>query len=149
MRDNYARTLLRDQGLVISMRYEGRFRRAKGFPFARPCRRKSSLRNTPDYHVERNAPRGHGSTWGWLAKLARLSPVLSRRLLAQEIEQQRNDLLRLLLLYPVPGAVEQLTADHAGADLLRAFESARRLVDAPVARAADKDRWPVARAPGK
>src|SRR5712675_931168 len=79
----------------------------------------------------------------------RLSPVLSRRLLAQEIEQQRNDLLRLLLLHPVPGAVEQLAADHAGADLLRAFESARRLVDAPVAHSADEDRWHVDRAPGK
>jgi hypothetical protein len=65
-------------------------------------------RDKPDYHVERNAPRGHGSTWGWLANLARLSPVLSRRLLAQEIEQQRDDLPRLLLLHPVPGAVEQL-----------------------------------------
>src|ERR1700751_6157680 len=92
-------------------------------------------------HVERNAPR--------LAKLAGLSPVLSLRLLAQEIEQQRDDLLRLLLLHPVPGAVEQLTADHAGADLLRAFESARGLVDAPVAHAADEDRWHVDRAPGK
>jgi hypothetical protein len=28
--------------------------------------------------------------------------------LAQEIEQQRDDLPRLLLLHPVPGAVEQL-----------------------------------------
>ena len=37
-------------------------------------------------------------------------------------------MLRLLLLHPMPGAVEQLAADHAGADLLRAFESARRLV---------------------
>src|SRR3954468_12605921 len=95
----------------------------------------------------------HGDTAqrgaGWLAKLARLSPVLSRRLVAQEIEQQRDDLLRLLLLHPVPGAVEQLTADHAGADLLRAFESARRLVDPPVAHAADEDRWHVDRAPGK
>src|SRR3954469_23568811 len=81
--------------------------------------------------------------------LLRLSPVLSRRLLAQEIEQQRDDLLRLLLLHPVPGAVEQLTADHAGADLLGAFESARRLVDTPVAHAADEDRWHVDRAPGK
>src|ERR1700746_2137784 len=77
------------------------------------------------------------------------SPVLSRRLLAQEIDQQRDDLLRLLLLHPVPGAVEQLAADHTGADLLRAFESPRRLVDAPVARAADEDRWHVDRAPGK
>ena len=37
----------------------------------------------------------------------RMIPDLSRRLLAQEIEQQRDDLLRLLLLNPVPGAVEQ------------------------------------------
>src|SRR4051794_33659276 len=85
---------------------------------------------------------GSQSRWG-------LSPVLSRRLVAQEIEQQRDDLLRLLLLHPVPGAVEQLTADHAGADLLRAFESARRLVDTPVAHAADEDRGHVNRAPGK
>ena len=60
---------------------------------------------------------------GWLAKLARLSPVLSRRVLAQEIEQQWDDLLRLLLLHPVPGAVEQLASDHAGADLLRALKA--------------------------
>src|ERR1051326_2554035 len=78
-----------------------------------------------------------------------LSPVLGRRLLAHEIEQQRDDLLRLLLLHPVPGALEQLAADHAGADLLCAFESPWRLVNAPVARAPDEDRWHVDRAPGK
>ena len=93
-------------------------------PWLSMCARQSCRDNAdkPDYHVERNAPTGTRLGAGWLANLARLSPVLSRCLLAQEIEQQRDDLLRLLLLHPVPGAVEQLAADHAGTDLLRAFE---------------------------
>jgi len=51
----------------------------------------------------------------------------------KEFQQQASDLLRLFLLHPVPGALDQMTADHAGAGaLLHRLIDARPLIGAPV-----------------
>src|SRR5262245_37008788 len=63
---------------------------------------------------------------------------------AEEVDQQRGRLLRLLLLYPVPCAGQEVRAAEIGAHLaLHALELARLLVHAPVARAGDVHRRDV------
>src|SRR5262249_53407590 len=53
---------------------------------------------------------------------------------SQEGDEQFTHLLRLLLLNPMAGAVDQVKANHPGAGArLHAFHSARRLIDAPIA----------------
>src|ERR1051325_2478469 len=60
------------------------------------------------------------------------------RVIAQEFNQQRADLFRLLLLHPVPCAVEKMKPDHmragAGAHLVNRSWS---LIHAPIAFARD------------
>src|ERR1035437_2106428 len=59
--------------------------------------------------------------------------------LRHELQQQTGKLLRLLLLHPVAGAVDQMTADHAGArGRLHRLEYAGALVSAPVLFARDE-----------
>src|SRR5690242_16557563 len=65
----------------------------------------------------------------------------------QQLEQQFGHSFRLLLLHPMAGAVEQMTAEHAGAgSLLHALEGAGALVSAPIALAGDEHRGHVDRA---
>ncbi len=57
----------------------------------------------------------------------------------QELEDQFADLLGLLLLHPMPGALDQMCAQHAGArHLLHGLECTGSLIDAPVAFPADE-----------
>ena len=66
------------------------------------------------------------------------------------MEQQRDDLLRLLLLHPVPGAVDELAPNHARTGLLlHAFERAWCLIDTSVALAGDEARGHVDGAAGE
>src|SRR5262249_60195648 len=69
-----------------------------------------------------------------------ITPMRQRpSLLPQKPDQQFIDVFRLLLLHPMTGAVDQMTAEHTGASgLLHALEIARALVSAPVALAGDK-----------
>src|SRR5260370_28081603 len=70
--------------------------------------------------------------------------------LPQEIDQQPDDRVRLFLLHPMPGAVEQVYADHAGAGaLLHPLDRPRPLVAAPIAVARDEDRRHVDGAAGE
>src|SRR5436190_7772817 len=65
----------------------------------------------------------------------------------QEFEQVTGYLLRLLLLHPVPGALDEVAAGHSRAGaLLHALEIARPLIDPPVALSCDKRRADVDRA---
>src|SRR5690606_22922303 len=67
----------------------------------------------------------------------------------QELEQQPIDLVRPLLLDPVPGPCHQVDAAHPRARLaLHAVEIARSLVNAPVALARDEAGRHVDRPPG-
>ena len=53
--------------------------------------------------------------------------------LLQELQQHVTNLLRLFLLYPMAGAVDQMTADHVRAcGRLHCFEYAGALIGAPV-----------------
>src|SRR4051794_1108653 len=59
----------------------------------------------------------------------------------QELDEQRADPLRLLLLDPVPGAVDEMRAGHVRARrLLHPLQRARILIRAPVAAAGDEHR---------
>src|SRR5208282_2614242 len=64
----------------------------------------------------------------------------------QKLDQQLAHPLRLLLLHPMAGTIDQMAAQHprAGA-LFHALEIARTLVSAPIAFARDKDRGHVDR----
>src|SRR6202166_5250120 len=51
----------------------------------------------------------------------------------QELQQQAPDLAGLLLLHPMTGAIDQVTAEHAGAgSLLHCLIDAGTLISAPV-----------------
>src|ERR1700682_259551 len=53
--------------------------------------------------------------------------------LFRELQQQATDLVRPLLLHPVAGAVDQVSAEHAGAGAgLHGLEYAGALIGAPV-----------------
>src|SRR3954447_9262337 len=59
-------------------------------------------------------------------------PLLLLRMM-QEFQQQPADLLRLFLLHPMAGAIEEVTAEHSGAGApLHRLKHARALVGAPV-----------------
>src|SRR5882672_5275191 len=59
----------------------------------------------------------------------------------QEIDQQLIHPLRLLLLHPMPGAVDKMAAQHPGARaLLHPLVVPGALVGSPIAFAGDKDR---------
>src|SRR5262245_25556214 len=59
----------------------------------------------------------------------------------QKLDQQPAHLLRLLLLQPVAGSVDEMNAAHLRApSLLHGLECARVLEDAPIALAADEQR---------
>lgn len=59
---------------------------------------------------------------------------------AQEIEKHSADLLGLFLLYPMPGALDQIAAEHLRATrTLHALEIAGALIRAPISVAGDKD----------
>src|SRR5258708_25931699 len=67
----------------------------------------------------------------------------SSRLL-HELQQHVTDLLRLLLLYPMAGAVHQMNAEHLCARaLLHRFINARTLIGAPVLLSRDEARGHV------
>src|SRR5205085_6618493 len=75
--------------------------------------------------------------------MALASGVLMLRM-SKKFQQQASDLLRLFLLHPVPGALDQMTADHAGAGaLLHRLIDAGPLIGAPVLLAGDKARGHV------
>src|SRR5690606_3427397 len=60
---------------------------------------------------------------------------------AEERVQKAHHLLRLLLLNPMPGMLDQMTAAHVGAGLrLHPLQSTGGLMDAPVATAGDEAR---------
>src|SRR5271166_1113548 len=87
------------------------------------------------------------SLLGWKSNAStaqcRQSNALTRRLtlVAQEIENQRADWLRLFLLDPMPGAANQVTAEHLGtACPLHALETTWALIGPPVAFTGDKHR---------
>ena len=68
-------------------------------------------------------------------------PRLSRRTLRilQELRQKQAYFVRLLLLHPVTGAIDEMTADHVGASLgLHRLKDARALIGAPVLLAGDE-----------
>src|SRR6516225_10175069 len=68
-------------------------------------------------------------------------PIDSRFSRAQKSEQQFGDFCGLLLLHPMPGAVQKMDAGHTGAgDAVHLFDRAWALVDAPIAAARDEDR---------
>src|SRR4051812_48245659 len=68
----------------------------------------------------------------------------------QEGQQQAEDCLGLLLLHPMPGALQQVNPAHPGAGaFLHALDRAWPLVDTPVALARDEDRRHSDRAAGK
>src|SRR6185437_3180748 len=59
--------------------------------------------------------------------------------LGQELQEQPADLNRLLLLYPMAGALDQMAADHPAAiPGLHRFEHAGALIGAPVLLAGDE-----------
>src|ERR1700730_3380398 len=69
--------------------------------------------------------------------------------LFHELHQQAVNLLRLLLLHPVAGAVDQVTAEHAGAGrCLHCLIDAGTLICAPVLPARNKARGHVEAAAG-
>src|SRR5712691_5641052 len=71
-------------------------------------------------------------------------------LLVKELHEQLAHLLRLLLLHPVPGALDQMAAKDARAGALpHALDIAGNLVGAPVALARDEHRWHVDGAAGE
>ena len=77
-------------------------------------------------------------------------PAVLGRVPLEEVQQQFADPGRLLLLHPVPGAVEQVRAGEASAcRVLHTLDSARPLIDAPVTRARDEDRRDVDGPPGE
>src|SRR3979411_1304421 len=64
--------------------------------------------------------------------------------LLHELQQEAANLLRLLLLHPMAGALDQMTADHLRAcACLHRFEYAGTLICAPVLLARDKARGHV------
>src|ERR1700704_4864736 len=66
-------------------------------------------------------------------------PGLGLSKLLHELQQQVTDLLWLLLLHPVAGAVDQMTAEHARAGGgLHRLEYAGALVCAPILSARDE-----------
>src|SRR5215471_21408587 len=68
----------------------------------------------------------------------RFSPLL---LPPQKRDEQLADLLRLLLLHPMPGAVDQVASHHTRACAqLHLLEIAGALISAPVAFPGDEDR---------
>src|SRR5260370_34524057 len=70
--------------------------------------------------------------------------------LLQELQQHVTNLLRLFLLHPVSGAVDQMTADHPLACAsLHCFEYAGALIGAPILFARDEARWHVDGAAGE
>src|ERR1700712_2106812 len=69
------------------------------------------------------------------------SPSVDASGLLQKLQQQLRDLLGLLLLHPMPGAVEQVAAAHVRAGgFLHALDGAGGLVDAPVLASGDEQR---------
>src|SRR5580765_7483296 len=71
---------------------------------------------------------------------------LCGRCLFEKWQQQLQERLGLLLLYPVAGAVDEMGPDHARAErLLHGLECTRTLIDPPVAPAADEHRGHVDR----
>src|SRR5579883_3446362 len=88
------------------------------------------------------------ATWRALGSVRSTPRALT--LPPQEIEQQFPDHGGLLLLHPMPGAVDQVAADHPGAGaFLHGFEIARPLIGAPIAPAGDEHRRHVDPASGK
>src|SRR5262249_50194605 len=81
-----------------------------------------------------------------VAGAAAPTPILSaswRRHLGpgKERQEEAHDLLRLLLLHPMAGAVDEVAAAHLGAGkLLHALDRPWRLVDPPIAAAGDEER---------
>src|SRR6266550_3132442 len=66
------------------------------------------------------------------------------RVIAEELKQQCVHLFWLLLLNPMPGAIEEMESDHMCAcGVAHLVDRARRLVDAPVAFACDELRGHV------
>src|SRR3989442_15889515 len=67
-------------------------------------------------------------------------------LLVKELHEQLAHLLRLLLLHPVPGALDEMAAHHARAGaFLHALDIAGDLIGAPIALAGDEHRRHVDR----
>ena len=74
--------------------------------------------------------------WLWSAAERAGLPVA---LLFEKLDEQFGRLLRLFLLYPMSGALEQIERDHSGAgSALHGFDRAGGLVGAPIAFAADE-----------
>src|SRR5262245_5002724 len=67
----------------------------------------------------------------------------------QEVDDQSRNLGRLLLLYPVSRAVNQVGPLVLRAHSWKPFDRSRTLVDAPVAFAADEHRGHIDRQAGK
>ena len=56
----------------------------------------------------------------------------------KELAQRRSEALRLLLLHPVPGFLDEIWAFEGGACRGHGLERTRALIDAPVAAAGDE-----------
>ena len=70
--------------------------------------------------------------------------------LRRNSDEQLAHCLRLFLLHPVPGPVDQMHAAHVGArGLLHPLHGAGVLIDAPVALSTDEERRHINRAAGK
>src|SRR6516162_5861921 len=72
--------------------------------------------------------------------------IVSSRLLppSKKLDQQLAHPLRLLLLHPMAGAIDQMTAQHPGAHaLLHPFKIAGTLVGPPIAFSCNEDRGDV------
>src|SRR5262252_5528052 len=67
----------------------------------------------------------------------------------QKLDQQLAHALRLFLLHPMPGAVDQMTSHHVRARaLLHSFEIPGALIGSPVALSGNENGWDVDRAAG-
>lgn len=67
--------------------------------------------------------------------------------IAEELNQQSTDQFRLLLLYPMSGAIEKMKSNHIRAGgIAHPVDRTRRLIDAPIAFSRDELRGHVYRA---
>src|SRR6516165_869329 len=90
-------------------------------------------------------PATHATTNACLSMIDSPStPVQSLSACLQEAKEQPVDLIGLLLLHPMAGAVDEVDLTHARARaLLHLLDRTGRLIDAPVAPAGDEGRGHV------